>query len=252
MGKPTLVIFTGDHHVGSDDAIAPESLTRTKVSRGLLEKWTKQFLPHLKRQAHNHRFVLALGGDHVEGRHHGIERVWGDAKEQRDAAIALLLPLANMADEIMAVPGTEAHVGSGGENDRQIAQELGARIISQRVLLRVSNRLLDWTHHGIAVSPNGWMADNGIATAIRRVEDAALRNYQPMPDCIISHHAHRSPAPLFMRGMWGAVCGAWQASTPHGHKIAARSCVDIGVLAWWPEPNRLERWLYNDEASATR
>lgn len=250
MSKPTLVLFTGDHHVGSDDAIAPVSLTRTNVSRRLLDKWSGDFLPHLKRQAKNHRLLLALGGDHVEGHHHNSFRVWGDAKEQRDAAIALLLPLANMADDIIAVCGTEAHVGSGGEDDRQVAQELGARIVSQRVLLRVGGRLLDWAHHGIAVSQNGWMADSGIATAIRRADDAALRNHQPAPDLILSHHAHRSPAPVFMRGMWGAVCGAWQASTPYGSKIAPRSCVDIGVIAWWPELNILERWLYNDETTA--
>jgi len=242
----TAVLFIGDTHVGSKWAVCPNGQSTEGIA--LFKKWG-EMLNRVKQviKSDNSKLILALGGDLVEGHHHGTMGVWGNYKQQRDAAVELLLPLATIADDIIALPGTEAHAGDDGENDRQVAQELGARIISPRHRLLIDGKRLDWTHHGIAVSQNGWMDDGGMIQAIRRVENASFYQHTPPPDLIVSHHAHRSPPPVYVRGVGAAVCGCWQLSTPHGSKIAARSNTDIGVLYWRTDETLPERWLYNDE-----
>ena len=261
MPAPLRFVFVGDLHTGSVTALAPKTKTDRSEQVWLAEKWQEFTKSVLSVKG---PYVLMLGGDLVEGHHHGSKAFWGNAKEQRDGSIELLQPLANKAGRVMAVLGTEAHAGDYGENDAQVAQELGAKVIRQHVplYLKEYGQFLSWSHHGMTAAQDASLADNGLLAAIKRVDelykarllDWAVRRNDDAPrryTCIISHHAHRSPEPVKRRGMWAGLCGCWQEQTAHGYKIAPRAGVDIGALIWTPEIDRLERVVYAQKEVAT-
>lgn len=243
--------FVGDTHTGSTTALAPESRCDNAAQVWLLERW-RENLNKLKTAAKGKDLLLFLGGDLVEGRHHGSLQVWGNHKEQRDAAVELLMPLVNLAAEVYAVPGTEAHAGDDGEDDRTVAQELGAKTVAQHQIIDVDGYLLSWAHHGITVGKADWNEDNGMISAARILDDYyARRPALRRPSVVISHHAHRMPRPVTLRDMTVGVCGCWQLPTPHGYKIAPRSPVTIGTLLW-TVGDKLERWPYEQEQTITQ
>jgi len=243
MADPIRFVAIGDLHTGSTTGLAPKSQVRTSQQEWLLEKYNQSVRDILK----GGKFVLGLGADLVDGHHHNSRQVWGNSKEQRDAAIELLQPLANKALWIYGLLGTEAHGGDNGENDNQIAQELGAKPkdIDHHHWIDIDGKILSISHHGMTVPKSGWLDDSGIISAIRQSEYDYISGRSPYrPDCLISHHCHRSPHPVFVRGIVGGVAGCWQLPTAHGAKISPRRSVDIGFLVWHPAENRLERVIH--------
>lgn len=237
MPLPLRFVAIGDTHTGSNTGLAPKARVQNYQQEWLLEKYNQSVKEIIK----SGPFILGLGADLVDGHHHNSRQVWGNSKEQRDASIDLLQPLANKATAVYALLGTEAHAGDDGENDRQVAQELGAKHIGHHLTLRIGGRILSWSHHGLTVSRMGWLNDSGLISAIRQIDDAYLRGrIKYRPDCLISHHAHRSPTPVTLRGITAGVCGCWQLPTAHGFKISPRDSVDIGLMIWYPANNYLE------------
>jgi hypothetical protein len=237
-------LFVGDMHVGSYAAPAPKAECRNAVMESLLARWeqmTARALAEMKGKAS----VLFLGGDLVDGIHHGTRGNWGTYKDQRDAAIALLLPLANAVDSVWALTGTEVHAGAEGEDDKQVAQELGAKNVAHKWRLELGGKRLFWSHHGTSVPRNVANEDNGLLADALRHYELSFRGV-PKPDLVVHHHNHFSPDPITRHGITVAVCPCWQGANMYGAKIGPERTPDIGALAWWPTANRVERWLYNE------
>lgn len=242
MSKPPRLVALGDLHSGSTTGLAPKARVSNKRQEWVLQKYNEA----VKYVLGGGPYVLSLGADLIEGHHHGTLQVWGNYKEQRDAAIELLQPLANRAVEIYGLLGTEAHAGDNAEHDNQVSQELGARAIDHHHWLRLGGKIASIAHHGISVPKSGWLDDSGAIAAIRQTEyDYLNGNIKYKPDCLISHDAHRSPKPVTIRGITAGVAGCWQLPTAYGSKISPRRSVDIGFLIWHPLENRLERIVYD-------
>jgi hypothetical protein len=251
MTKPkadpaTLVLFLGDLHVGSTSGLAPAAEVRGDGQRWLLATW-QAFTARALAAAKGRALCLMLGGDLIDGLHHNSRETWGSRKDQRDAAVALLLPLANRASAIYALTGTEAHAGDKGEDDAQVGQELGAKTAAHVWRLTVGGRRLFWSHHGTSVPRDVSNEDNGLWADARRHYELSLRGGEK-PDLIVHHHNHFSPDPVTRHGITAAVCPCWQLSTMYGARIGPERTPHIGALVWEPETNRLERWLYAQEA----
>lgn len=240
--KPSLLLFVGDMHVGSKSGLAPELECRGDGQRWLLERWG-EFTERALAAAKTHTLCLMLGGDLIDGIHHGRTASWGTIKEQRDAAIALLLPLANRAAAIYGILGTEAHAGETGQDDQQVCQELGAKTANHVWRLTVGGRRLFWSHHGTGVPRDVTNEDSNMLADARRHYELALRGAEK-PDCIIHHHNHFSPDPVTRHGITVAVTPCWQLQNAYGAKIGPERTPSIGALVWEPAINRLERWLY--------
>jgi hypothetical protein len=247
VAKPApeaFVLFTGDHHVGSTAGLAPKAECRNSDQEWLLVCW-QDIVKRAKAAASKKSFVLCLGGDHQDGaRQHGTWETWGSAKDQRDAAVDLLRPLANMADDIRAVLGTEVHAGPKGDDDRTVAEEIGAKRARYVWKFAVGGRRVFWSHHGVSVARDPWNDSNGMYAMAKRLYYGALRRGQAPPDLAIVHHAHFSPEPVTAYNLTVAVCPCLKLSDGHGFKIGPEKTPAIGALAWWPAEKRLERWLY--------
>ena len=236
-----LVLFIGDMHCGSRDGIADEDSGQlTARNRPLLRAWLEMERAASKEKS----LILMLGGDLVDGvQHHGAI-TWGNRKEQRECAIRLITPLADRATRIFSLLGTEAHAAQDGEEDETGGEALGAEAGGHQHLLEIGGQLIDWAHHGINVSIDPRNEDNGLIMTAKRVEELALRNGARVPDLVVSHHAHRAPMPVTVRGITVAVCPCWQLSTGFGYMLSPRTPPSIGSLAYWPKRRTLKRWLY--------
>lgn len=244
--REAIGIFIGDLHCGSNSAPAPLGLCKTAENEhmlGLWQKMTARALAEMKGKD----AVLFLGGDLVDGIHHGTRSNWGTYKDQRDAAIELLRPLANAASSIYALTGTEAHAGAEGEDDKQVAQELGAKTARHVWRLTLGGKRLFWSHHGTTVPRNVANEDNGmLADALRHYQLSLRPKAPPKPDLVVHHHNHFSPDPITRHGITVAIVPCWQGANMYGARIGPERTPDIGALAWWPAANRVERWLYNE------
>ena len=237
-----LVVFLGDLHVGSTCAPAPKAECRNREMERLLVLW-ESFVVRAKAAAKGKALVLMLGGDIVDGRHHNMSQTWGQYRDQRNGAIALLQPLANIASAVYAVKGTEAHAGGDGEDDQTVAEALGAKQVPYAWRMIVGGKRLFWTHHLTNSVRDISNQDSGMLAAARRQFELHLRG-EEKPDLMIGHHTHFCPTPISRHGITVALAPCWQTSTAFGYRIGAEKTPDIGVLAWWPVQNRLERWLY--------
>ena len=237
-------LFVGDMHVGSHFGVAPERECRNTEMGSLLTRW-QQFTARALAEMQGKATVLFLGGDLVDGIHHNSRTIWGTYKDQRDAAIELLRPLANRANAVYALTGTEVHAGAEGEDDKQVAQELGAKTALHVWRIHLGGRNLFWSHHGTSVPRDITNEDGGLWTDGKRHYELSLRG-RVKPDLVVHHHNHFSPDPITRHGITVAVCPCWQGANMYGAKIGPERTPDIGALAWWPITNRVERWLYNE------
>lgn len=226
-------LFLGDEHANSPTSITSRTRVTNKAQQWLLETFD-DVTKRAKAEAKGKEFGLNLGGDATDT----------EGREARNAAIELLQPLANIASSIYGVPGTPYHTGEDGEEDRSVYDALGAKC-KQWYRLDVGGKILDWAHHGIAVSKYPWLEYNGMKSKLEQVYWRCLSEGKRPPDLIVRHHAHRSPGILEERKMKVAVCPCWKLPDDFGAKVSDGVPVSIGALAWWPmQNNRLEIWSY--------
>lgn len=257
-------LVLGDTHTGSDTSPAPEAECKQPEQREMLAAY-QLAVERAKKEARGKALVLMLGGDLVDGaRHHGTWETWGTPDEQRDAAVALLRPLANGASAVYALKGTESHAGAKGGDDKSVARELGAATAKHVWRMVVGGKKLWWSHHGLRIPRDVNGAERALFTEAKRHYDlhkeslAALHEYETephapeelrpalveLPDVVIHHHAHFSPRPVTAFRITVAVCPCWQLTNGYGASIGPERTPAIGCLAWWPKQNRIERWLY--------
>lgn len=249
--RPAAVLFVGDLHVGSTVALAPKAHIRNTTQAQIGAAWA-DLTKRTTALAKTHSLYLALGGDLVEGFHHGSTESWAqDEDEQRSAAIDFLTPLAARADKLLAVLGTEAHAGRRGQDDRLIARELGATILEPGQDVEIGGRWLDWQHHGGRLGGLPWTREDGMRTLARRAWYCAKETGQPAPAIIMRHHVHQMPLPAHYRGTWAAICGCWQGVTTYGARQGYKA-TDIGAWVWYPADNRLQDWRWRVEVEKLR
>jgi hypothetical protein len=239
-----IILFVGDLHAGHIAAVAPVGLSSSDDSAQLLAHW-QTMTARVLAEAKGRELVLMLGGDLVEGVHHGGHELWSTTyKQQRDAAVSLLLPLANRAAAVYGLRGTSTHAGSEAEDDQTVCEALGAKTANYVWQMEIAGQRLYWSHHGVGVARDPQNESNGLYQDTKRHYEGAIHRGQPVPHLIVHHHAHFSPAPVTAHGITAAVCPCWKAQDEHGAKIGPERTPDIGVLVWEPTRHKLDRWLY--------
>lgn len=247
--KPTLSVFIGDGHGGSDMGLCipgymlggankekkrPYSASLQQVK---LHKEFQRMEKDIKAMAKGHRLCLKLGGDWIDGvNHHGTTETTGNVTNETDMMVELLEPLVMLAEEVHGVTGTESHVGSKGDGDSIVYSKLKVPYDSKWNLVEDGKRLW-WAHHGVKVGAREWTLDNPAATLAKDVEMRCLRLKIARPDLIVGHHAHRTIQPVSMRGITVAVCPCWQLSTYYGDSFSPHTDPDIGIITWKPSTN---------------
>lgn len=249
MTKPNLVISVGDYHSGSTTALAiPFVLADGQtITPSRYQVWLKtkhdEFVARCKQEAQGHFVTLLIGGDMIDGvAHHGTSQTVGTTADQRDMAVELTRPLWGMADRLYALRGTDAHVGSNGEEDSTVAGAVGAQA-GHYWQLDIGGRLIDWAHH-CKLGQREWTIDNPLITLAETVEFSALRRKRRVPDLVLRHHVHRGRHVRASGGMQVVTCPCWQLPTSWLRALDPRAWPDIGGVLYHPADNRAEVLRY--------
>ena len=253
MPKPYLVVPIGDLHCGGSTSICPPgaryygeseesynpTLIQTELHKDWLTclKWVKQTL-----KSNDYRLFIILMGDLVEGvGHHGSRQTQGNEVSQMDLAVELLLPYANIADEMVGVWGTEAHVSAEGMGDKGVYKELGCLNVGQTRAIEINSKVHHIAHHS-STGRQGHTFLGGMQRLLQHEHDmwadqqrATQRTVRPY-DIIGRAHVHFLTyydwADKNMAGWWS---GSWQMPTQWINMKHYRHH-HIGMLMYEPKP----------------
>ena len=250
--RPKALLYIGDLHAGAKSAVACKfesadedepPLVPSKRQRELYLK-LKELEGMCKVIALRHDLILCVGADCVDGYHHHGSNTWGTPDDQRQLAVRLLMPFANMATAIYGLLGTESHVGIEGNDDKAVVRELGGKS-AQRFVFDHDGVLIDWTHH---INCMKYPAQN----VIMSVRDECVRTGDPLPSIIIRHHIHRydhNERNILYGGelkrIQAAICPCWKLPDPFTRKVAPTTFPDIGALLVYPHEEKITPILFN-------
>lgn len=238
----TVAATISDLHCGCQYGLCPPRVTldggglyRHSHWQALVWKWWlhywRTWLPAVLRDAGNPRWALVINGDSLDGRHHGsTTQVSQNLADQHKIAVEAMKYAFDKIHPtaLYVVRGTEAHVGQSGEQEEQLARDLGAKPNStgqyarQVLWLQVGSGLAHFLHH---IGTCGSQAYEGTALSKEYTEactEAARWGY-PAPDWVVRSHRHRNyECRVPSRAGRGTVLvtPGWQLKTPFAYRIA--------------------------------
>jgi hypothetical protein len=141
--------------------------------------------------------IVFFNGELVDDNWHKTSQlVSTNHADQQRLARAVLEPATDVADDIIALRGTEAHSGTNGEWDEMVAESIGAvpdsegRFARWRFSESIGGVLFDVAHHPGVGGGKGWNKGKGAVTLGHRVIHEYLENGQEAPHLIVRNHNH--------------------------------------------------------------
>ena len=100
------------------------------------------------------KFILVHNGDVIDGKHHKSNtQITQNITDQKKIAYEILAPIIDKSAGYYHIRGTDAHVGSSGEDEEDLARMLGAipdeadNNARHEMWLRLGQRLIHFSHH---------------------------------------------------------------------------------------------------------
>lgn len=200
----------------------------------LLAMWREFWDSFVPEATKGEPYAVLINGDAVDGRHHGsTTQVSQNLSDQANIAAEILEPIAARADALYWVRGTEAHVGSSGEQEEALAQRLRAipnetgQHARWELWRRVGPRLVHSLHHIGTTSAQAYESTAVHRELIESFVEAARWKEDP-PDCIVRSHRHRHFETSMSTAGRGEITSraiavitpGWQGKTPFVYRIA--------------------------------
>jgi hypothetical protein len=210
----------------------------SKAQRWIWRCWQDywQYIDNLERS----RLYVVINGDVIEGLHHNTTQlVSHNESTQLDMALRVLEPVAQLADHLFIVRGTEAHTGPSAQWEERIALDLGAARDTVGLTaswwhlpLEVEGVAFDIGHHPQTNSRRPWTMDQAAA----RQAAITWAEYHDMdqrpPDVVIRSHVHQY-ARGYRGDTFGVFCPPWQITTAFGRRLGTgRRIEPIGGLVF--------------------
>lgn len=239
--RADVLVVVSDTHCGSKTGLLPPGCRDANGAEyGLSEyqrwKWERwQFCtgPLLNRIVGKDPFDLVINGDVIEGVHHGTtEVVDADPQQHSQIATVALGPLAERANRLWMVQGTECHTRASEDS---IGKGLGAEANKESRRYSWMNLDLEYrgvtvscTHH-ISASLRVWTESSGLGLAMNSERLERLRAAHDQARVFIRSHRH-------VHGVYSdghsmlAVTPAWQGKGRHLGKVKAEAIPAVGIL----------------------
>jgi hypothetical protein len=245
--KPRLVLIVSDLHCGSTvglmhpDCVVTDDDGEKAIPQRPYQRWLWQcWLDMIEttgevigKDPHH----LVVNGDVVEGIHHGGRQVVSDnPKHHGEIAWHCLNPIAERAEGVYIVRGTECHVKN---DEHHIAEKLAAVKDKETGLrvwdhlpLRMNGLLLSFRHH-ISATARNYLEAGALSVHLGHEQLECQRSGWPVPNIIVRAHRHRHGE--YTDGVaMTLVTAAWQGETRHVHKavVGAVSRPSWILLDW--------------------
>ncbi len=265
--NPRHVVVVSDLHVGCQLALCPPRgalqdeggrYTPSPFQKKLWKMWKEFWNVHVPIMTDGEPYDVVINGDIVDGVHHNAVSQWSNnIASQALAALEILKPVvAKCPGKFYMIRGTECHVGQSGQNEENIARQLGAEPNAEGLHSRwelwkeLGDGLIHFTHH---IGCSGAAAGEATAVLKELIEfyvEAGRWNERP-PDVCVRSHRHRHMEVSIATGRNGSsgqgkalsvVTPAWQGKTPFVHKIAGgRTSQPMfgGIVLSWSKNDKL-------------
>jgi hypothetical protein len=237
--KTNNLIVISDIHAGCQLGLCPPNgvvldeggrYKPNRVQRKVWEYWRYFWDVWVPVVTRGEDFAVVLNGDALDGRHHGsTHQISQNLTDQKKIAYEMLAPVAGLAKNgYYHIRGTEAHSGPSGENEEQLAKDLGAVPNTEGQYARydlwkqVGGGLVHLLHHIGTSSSNAYEA-TAINKELTEEFNEAARWGERAPDVIIRSHRHRQikvTVPTARGEGIAEVTPGWQAKTPFTWRIA--------------------------------
>ena len=241
--KFDCIVPVGDPHCGSRFGLMPP-IMRTNDGASVMQnrlqdfswrKWqhaTNTWLPKILGDC---KWALVLMGDLVEGRHHAnMELVDHDITVHSRIAQQVLAPLAEQADEVFCIRGTECHARTV---ESEIAEDLGATVDPdtddhcwEQLQIKTHGILCHFKHH-ISVPGRPWTRGGHLVRAINQEQLKAIELGHTPPRVVVRAHCHQFD---FVESTYGLAMsiGPWQMMTRFARRVtqASHSIPSMQVL----------------------
>lgn len=234
-------LILADEHVASTMAPWPEGVQfpeggeyrPSKYQRWLNRCWDQMLEICLE---YDHFDCVVNMGDTLDGNNPKALLVTDRMDCQIAAAVELLAPARELAEQFYMVAGTNFHVGKGAQYETAIARELEAtphpetgHLVWPFLLKEMDGVLGHFAHHIGTVRNNRYEA-TALWGGLLNLRSEHERVYGKLaPDVEAVFRAHRHRMMHVKKGRWHAVavCG-WQLHTDYSLKVAGESLPEIG------------------------
>ena len=194
--------------------------------RHFWDKW----VPHI---TEGQPYAVCVNGDSLDGIHHNsVHQISHNLAMQREYARSLLCELAercrDMGTPFWVVRGTEAHVGQSGQDEEELARDLGARENefgqhARHELWVYVGPWLGHVMHHVGTTGSQHYETTGVHKELTESFTEAARWGEQPPDFIVRSHRHRmirTELPTRNGNAFSVVTPGWQAKTPFTYRVA--------------------------------
>jgi len=176
-------------------------------------------------------FIVIHNGDAIDGNHHGSTTQWSHnlADQRKHAQLILKDVVDRCAGRYYHIRGTEAHVGSSGTEEEQLAKSLGAiqgangNYARWELLKTIGDRhTAHFTHH-IGTTSSAAHETSAVNAELASAFTEAGRWLHAPPSIICRSHRHRC-SEIRLPSKYGYVTafvtGCFQMKTPFVYRLA--------------------------------
>ena len=174
-------------------------------------------------------YTVVVNGDAMDGVHHNtVTQISQNTADQAKIAYSILKPIVDGCEgRYYHIRGTEAHVGSSGQEEEKLAERLGAipdpvgHHARWELWLRVGRGLVHFTHH-IGVAGSMAYETSAIQKEIEQSFVESARWDDEIPDVLVRSHRHRNAETRIQSHKGFATScttAGWQLKTPLVYRI---------------------------------
>lgn len=253
------MVWAGDIHCNSTAAVSPPNaeiddgvpVGQNKIQSELWLAWLDAWkqVARMKRNV-----VLVLGGEicDIDGKNRGTQYLTKNPEKAQANAIELLRPALKVAQKVIVLRGTEAHVGESAWTDESIARcihkQEGVEVLKNgrefswwECDVYIGGKLFNLAHHVNMgnVPRTERNAANHLAADLMM---SYARRRKPPPDYAMRGHVHRAAESSFNYPVRAIICPAWTVHASYIHRIGkGHSPVEIGLMIVDPAADDV-RW----------
>jgi len=241
------LILTGDHHTNSTVGLCPARVTLDDggtYSPNKTQRWMWAFWNECWKEAalftkSAESVTWIINGDMVDKdhKHRSYQYITGNPATIANMTIDTLAPGLEVADQVLVIRGTEAHVGTNGDMEEMVADDIDTTIRNKETgtaswyhYRGVFDGLrIDVSHH-TSMGTLPWTSAN----AANKLAADAFMNYsllgQKPPGLLVRSHVHKHADSHDNYPVRAVVLPAWQTMTSYGAKLNPNRISDIGMI----------------------
>ena len=250
------LILTGDHHTNSTVGLCPARITLddggtytpNKTQRWMWTFWNECWKEAKLYTEEAESVTWIINGDMVDKDHkqRSYQYITGNPATIVGMTIDALAPGLEVADQVLVIRGTEAHVGTNANMEELVADDIDTVIRNKEGSTAswyhyrgvMDGLRIDVSHH-TSMGSLPWTSKN----AANKLASSTFMNYclvnQKPPHLVMRSHVHQHADSYDNYPVRAIIQPAWQTMTSYGAKLDPNRISDIGMIIFLIEDGKI-------------